>query len=186
MGGGGKALTTRWTRIVPVVLFVSGVLPMLLVGPLVAPKGFRGSILLELDSYLGLTLGLALVLGWVVIRLPRQAHPDFLLSTVVVAGLFHVVMIATTYGWLLLNYEAALAPPPPSAIALGGSGSRWFVVGILLGFGVALGASLVGGLALAKPGRVRASAIVPGIAAGFGAVLLMYLVFQNLFHTSLT
>ncbi len=121
------------------------------------------------------------MLGWVVIRLPRQVHPDFLLSTVVVAALFYVVTIAATYAYLVLNYETELAPSPllPSA------GSNWGVVGILLGFGVALGASLVGGLALATLGRVRASAIVPGIAAGFGAVLLMYLVFQNLFHTSL-
>ena len=183
---GGEAVTTRWTRIVPVVLFVAGVLVMLLVGPLVAPKGFRGSTLLELDFYLGLTLGLALVLCWVAIRLPRQAHPDLLLSKVVVAALFYVVMIATTYGWLLLNYEAALAPPPPPAIAYGGSGSLWGVAGILLGFCAAVGASLVAGLALTGLGRLRASAIVPGIVLGLCGVVLVSLAFQDLFHTSLT
>ncbi len=47
MGGDGKAMTTRQTRSVQVVLFLVGVLVMLLVGPPVAPKGFRGSILLS-------------------------------------------------------------------------------------------------------------------------------------------
>ena len=182
----GETVTTRWTRSLPIVLFLAGVLVMILVGPLVAPKGFRGSVLLELDFYLGLTLGLALVLCWVAIRLPRQAHPDLLLGTVVVAALFYVVMIATTYGWLLLNYEAALAPPPLPATALGGSGSLWGVTGILFGFCTAFVAALIGGLVLATSGRVRASAIVPGIAAGFGAVFLVSLAFQDLFHTSLT
>lgn len=136
--------------------------------------------MLELDFYIGLTPGLALVLGWVVIRLPRQSHPSLRLSTAVVAALFYVVMTATAYGYLVLNYEAALAPSPLPA-----PGPDWFLGGILLGVGAALGASLVGGLALAVLGRLRALAIVPGIVVGYGGVVLGFTVFENLYHTSL-
>ncbi|HEX3428749.1 MAG TPA: hypothetical protein VHS36_08075, partial [Candidatus Limnocylindrales bacterium] len=105
-------MTSRGTRFVPVVLFLVGVLITLVLGPLIAPKRWAGWLVVELDFYIGLTSGLALVLGWVVIRLPRQSSPAFRLSAAVVAALFYVVMTATTYGWLVLNYETALAPSP--------------------------------------------------------------------------
>ena len=165
--------------VVPLVLFLVGVVATVLMGPLVAPKGFRGSILLELDFYIGLTPGLALVLGWVVVRLPRQVRPAFPLSMAIVGAIFYVVMTATSYGYLVLTYQAEYAPSPLPDTG-GGSG----LFGILLGFGAALAASLVGGLALAARGRLRASAIAPGLSVGIGGVFLGAFVFGNLFHTS--
>jgi hypothetical protein len=177
---GSVVVTSRRTRFVPVLLFLVGVLITLVLGPLIAPKRWAGWLVVELDVYLGLTLGLALVLGWVVIRLPRQSPPAFRLSAAVVAALFYVVMTATTYGWLVLNYETALAPSPLPA-----TGPGWGLIGILSGFVAALVASLVGGLALAAQGRLRASAIVPGIVVGVGGLILGFKVFENLFHTSI-